>query len=247
MNYYAYCDQMDIIGRMKNKLLGGGFKLRPGDGKLVAEQAPPWNTPWHYVEYSYDIDCVLWNGVVFEELFRRRFVPSWCQNCYKVVVRPRTLSELFKLLAVQKQMEWPSKCGIEVRKDVPHLYGGYYYCKGLDEGKECYEAVRKNVDEYISPDVKVILKRGCTEYERACGPSDKWEVKPEQIPIEDLVRKYIVWDSNRHKQPEHVIAYVHKTWIEFACQSGDMTYLEFTDNQPLYPPYVTYHNGEKQG
>jgi len=44
------------------------------------------------------------------------------------------------------------------------------------------------------------------------------------------------------KQPVHAVAHVHRTWIEYAYSIGDPTYAEYTEDKPLYPPYVTYQH-----
>ena len=71
----------------------------------------------------------------------KKWVPSKCMGCWKVVVRLKTLKQLFSLLQLQMRMGRPSKCGIEVRESVNGLYGGYFYNHSLEEGLECYSAV----------------------------------------------------------------------------------------------------------
>jgi len=153
---------------------------------------------------------------------------------------------LFALLNLQMRMGRPAKCGIEVRPTVNGLYGGYFYNHGPEAGLECYEAVRAEVDAdpLLGPDVSVILKRGCTEFELYCGASDEWEVCPEQAGIENLVNKWFVRDIVQRSQPDHAIATVHRKWVEWAYQCGDQTYLEYVNGNPdaIYPRVVTYHH-----
>ena len=243
MSYYSDLVANDIIGLMREELTRGNFKLRNGDAKLVAEKGPTHNTPWHHTKHSYAIDCFSWNSIMFEVVFKQRFVPSKCQECYKVVARPKTLLGLFALVEIQKLMDVPAKAGYEVRPDVFGAYGGYWYCHGLEEGRERYAQVRAAVDasEHLGPEVEVLLKRACTEYERALGPSDQWEVTEEQLHLERLVERYVVLDTQHQEQSEHAIANVHRRWIEWAYAAGDETYKHFTGGKPLYEPYVTYH------
>ena len=42
-------------------------------------------------------------------------------------------------------------------------------------------------------------------------------------------------------QPEWITARTIKEWIVYAYKNKDETYKEFTGGEPLFPPYVTYH------
>jgi hypothetical protein len=248
MSYYDDLVAQDIITLARPLLAQAGYKLRFGDGKLIGELSMAWDTPWIHVRHS-DLDCYTWHQVMFDVIFARigkKFVPAKCQNCYKVVVRPQSIVQLFALLGLQQQLNLPSKCGIETRPSVHGLYGGYFYNWGIEAGKECWQTVRDAVteDPVLGEDVAVILKRACTEYEMACGPSDQWEVTPEQEEIEALVNRLLVRDPMTQQQPEHLWAHVQRKWIEWAYANGDPTYAAFTDGKPLYPPYVTYHEAE---
>lgn len=170
------------------------------------------------------------------------FVPSGCQDCYKVVVRPQTLIQLFALDDLEAKIGHPCKCGIEMRTSVDALYGGYFYNRGLESGRECYRKVREAIDNdpHLGPDVPVILKRACTEMEHLAGASDKWEIHPEQMVIEDLVKEWIVVAPDANKQPDPIIWRTKRKWIEWARSHGDKTYLKFTGDKPIVPGYVTY-------
>ena len=246
-SYYEWCLDSDIISRVKQLLINQGYFLRDSDGKISVTRHIAWDTPWHHVYSHPDLNCGLWHKIMFDEIAMKLpngpFVPSMCQNCYKVVVRPKTLKQLFALLELQKRLNRPAKCGIETRMSVFGLYGGYFYNLGIDEGKSRYTEVRQAVNEnkYLGPDVDVILKRGCTEYEHAVGPSDEWKITEEQKAIEQLVLRWFEADNTQYKQSDAAIAYVHRKWIEHAWSWGDETVLEFTGGKPLYTPYITYH------
>ncbi len=202
------------------------------DGMLERTGHPSYGESWHHVVRAKNKDCGIWHMIV---TFVKPFVPSKCQECWKVVVRPKTLKELFKLLEVQKKLGIPSKCGIERREIVCGLYGGYFYNDSLEEGKECYRKVSKVVD------MPVILKRGCTEFELACGDSRNWSLGNSEI--EGLVEKYVIkYDEDFQEQPLDVIGNIHQKWVEWAYQNGDETYKEFTRGKSLYEPPATYHH-----
>ncbi len=158
------------------------------------------------------------------------------------MVSPRTLSELFKLKDLQKELDLPSKCGIEVREYTHKLYGGYFYNKGLYNGRKCYREVRAAVDDRIGKDVPVILKRSCTEYEMKFPRSSTWQITEEQMELEELITDRVEETNNPGGQPDLVRTHVKRTWIHWAFSNADETYKEFTDGKPLYPAYETYHD-----
>ena len=247
MSYLNLCKSKDVISLIKPLLAQAGFKLRDADGKIYTETSLAWETPWHHVYHAGHLDCHLWHKVIFDFVFKalgEKWGPSQCQNCFKVVARLRTLKELFALLNLQKRMGRPSKCGKEIRPQVNGLYGGYWYNWGLEAGLECFKAVREeiNKDPKLGPEIPLILKRACTEFELLAGPSDKWEVNEKQLQVETLIDNTFVRDIKHRTQPDHAIATVHRGWIEWAYACGDKTYLEFTNGEPLYPPLVTYHH-----
>ena len=242
----AYYDQLtrnDIIDMMEPHVKNGTYRIQP-DGRLKADLGMGADTPWHHVKLMDEFHCDLWHQVECNIVCAKypKFVPEGCLSCYKVVVRPRTLKELFTLLAIQMKMDVPSKCGIEKRNTVHGLYGGYFYNDGLKAGLEKYEMVRSAIDEGISPDVKVILKRACTEFELAFPDSRTWKVTPWQQQIELLVNTWVISEEAQPLQPGTVITHIHRAWIEWAYQNGDVTYLEYTGGKPLYPAAVTYHH-----
>lgn len=241
--YYKNVVSQDIITKLRFLLVNAGYYLRDEDGKLYADLKMGWETPWHHVKHANYLDCNNWHTIMFD-LGGKKWVPSPCQNCFKVVVRPKDLRGLFALLELQKKMDVPSKCGIEVRPTVHGNYGGYFYNWGLEMGLQRYKDVREAIDntEHLGPGTKVLLKRACTEYELELGDSAKWEIKPEQMEWENLINEWVVRDVVYRKQADHSLAYVHRKWIEHAYSIGDPTYADFTDGEPLHKPYVTYQH-----
>jgi hypothetical protein len=243
MSYYEDISKRDVIRKMRPLLDNGQFFLRD-DGKLSRESRLSHNTPWIHQKQARNRNCGLYH--IYYQQFG--FIHSTCQECWKVVVRPRTLVELHKLLELQKAMDLPSKCGIEKRPTVCGLYGGYFYNDSLEAGRECYELVRANVDKNISPDVMVLLKRACTEFEieGKMGESDTWEVSDEQKEMEYILEDLVDQDVKKTPQPEHLKESVFRDWIHWAYSSGDMTYQEYTDGEPLFPQYKTYHEAKDE-
>ena len=247
MALYEQLKAKNIIPAIKGLLKNNILEIRKSDGKIIPSHlTTSWDIPWIFHRSSFRHNCFIWKDIVFENVQKniipqeKWFVPSSCIECFKVVVRPRNLGELLVLESIQYSLDHPSKCGLETRYSVFGNYGGYFYNRGLEEGLECYDMVRKAVDKHIGKDVPVLLKRGCTEYEHGIGPSDQWVVTEEQEAFEELVEARFVMDVPVLTQPRHVKYHVKQRWIEEAWKIGDETVHEFID-KPLYPPYVTYH------
>ena len=235
------------------KILGptGGYRLRSEDGLFVPKNsALEPLTPWVHVKQVPESKCGLYHHVFFNVL---EHIHSHCRSCWKIVVRPRTLVELFDLYELQKEMDVASKCGIEPRETVNGLYGGYFYTRSKEQGLERYEQVRKAVNKHISRAMPVILKRYCTEFEigasgggeiKGKGPSDKvGDVTPEEREMEIYIEAHFPDQHFASLQPEHLVASTMQTWIKWAYQHGDLTWQEFTD-KPFLSSVITYHEGE---
>lgn len=239
-NLYVNLDKKDYITKVSD-ILKQGYKIRVEDGKFVpGATAMGHGAPWVYTKTYPGYRCDIAHSVFWELLHH---IPNQCRKCYKVVVRPRTLEELFNLYELQEEMGVPCKCGMELRDTVNGLYGGYFYCKGVDEGRERYKQVRELVDERLSKETPVILKRYCTEFELGGKPSNETpDCTEEELQMEEQIYFLFpsVGGSNVH--PDHVKIHVMRRWIDYAYKNGDETYKLFTRGSPLYKPYVTYHN-----
>ena len=112
-----------------------------------------------------DMNCQH-HKVVFD---RFNIIPEYCFDCYKVTVSPRTVVELFKLFFLFDSLKLPNdntrKCIVEVRPEISGTYKGFIYCRSLSEAKEILNTIREIVDEKISVEIPIVIKRGCSEYE----------------------------------------------------------------------------------
>jgi len=247
-NLYVRLCKMDLKKKLE-PLLKGQYHARMEDGKFVPNlPAMGLEAPWVYVKAS-PARCDIYHRVFFNIL---KMIPSYCRECYKVVVMPRTLVELFDLYELQREMGVFCKCGIELRRTDTRLYGGYFYCIGQKQGNERYKQVRALVNDHLSPETEVILKRYCTEYEIGPdnqGPSDELpDLTKEELEFEEYVLDHFPPVGFGTKQPDYLTASVMVDWIHHAYMhskaSGDLSYQEFTDGSPLFKPVVTYHNKE---
>ena len=201
------------------------------------------NLPWVMVNNDGTRECEFYKDV--DRIYN--FIPPPCLCCWKVVVMPRTVRELFQLLKIELEMvaENPycfCKCGIEKREEVERLYGGYFYCNDLQQGLIRLSQVKERVHAEISPDVPVILKRACTEYERKYGPSDKWDQlrNPSNEATWQSLLKVFKTTKQFAKQPTLIQKHIQLTWVAFAAMNGDKSVKELNGGKSLYPGYVTY-------
>jgi len=232
--YYLEVDKWDVIDRLKSLFENGTLFLRE-DGKIDHKRVPLWHPPWAFVQHM-GKDCFLFHKIYFK--FWKR-IHSECQKCWKVVVAPKNLEELFELYHVQRRLNYPGKCGVETFRDnSPKNYGGYFYCNSLEEGQKRYKEVKG-----LLPDMPMVLKRACTEYEQEMGDSKDWMVTAEQEEEEWILRDSFVSNVIDYSQARHLIAHLHKFWIHTAFQHGDDSYLKYTEGNKLFPDLRTYQNG----
>jgi len=179
---------------------------------------------------------------------------------------PRDIEELFASYILVQELGRPGKCGTEIdRPNTNRLYGAYFYNNSLDEGLKCYEIVKKAVerDKVYETSIwdcpikvkfgegydslpNIILKRGCTEFEQACGPSDQWAYDDAQVEEERILIDAFCQDIVHLKQHDTQLARVFYRWLHQAFRVGDTKYKMFTNGNDFYMPPVTYHNMDQE-
>ena len=117
-----------------------------------------------YRRNSIDLNCKR-HKTIFNKF---NIIPKFCFGCYKVQVEPRSFLELIKLLIVFDQIKLNKnntrKCMIEMRQEVSGFYKGLIYCAGLEEAYQIANYLGKVVEEKVSSELSVTVKRGCSEY-----------------------------------------------------------------------------------
>ncbi len=233
---------MDVVGAMEPLLCPNGpWYIDSKTFQITVDELVAHHAPWVMIKYPKGLNCRLYFDVFFRQfghIFKQP--PSRCQSCWKVVVKPQTVVQLFTLMELQDRIKdklYGCKCGMEERHYVNGLYGGYFYNRTKKEGKKCLELVKEEVNKTIG-DIPVFLKRACTEMEDKFGDSDKWEVTQDHVRDEIEISQYIK-DFEDPKQPQYVKLHIMRRWIEFACKNGDETYLELC-NEPLHSTYRKY-------
>ncbi len=243
-NLYSRLVRLNLIKKIRPLLGKGGiYEARVEDGKFVPQTpTKAIASSWLSVSPAPDMRCDIYHYVLWDQM---RIVPSRCRECYKVVVKPKTVVDLFNIYEIQKALETPSKCGIERRPTTSSLYGAYFYSKGLEKGFKKYKEVRKLADKFLSPRTDVILKRYCTEFEIGPGSKGPSDQLPEMTEEEKWWEEQVLLNFPRvgiEFNPDYIIANTMVEWIHHAHRYGDKSYLELTDGRPLVNPYVTYHD-----
>ena len=188
------------------------------DGRFrMTNVSQPRDTPWLHAPVH--IEGMIENGFdcgylthMHNLVFQREAVHSFCMECYKVVVMPETLEQVHKIAEWQHGTGWACKVGAERRPYTQRKWGAYFYCRGVEKGRERYKDVREWVDENLGKDIKVILKRACTEFEQHMGDSDKWEKIPHQDEIEAEAIKVFDYEPAESIQCEAVQHHVWDVW-----------------------------------
>jgi hypothetical protein len=235
-NYWKL-QKLDIIEPILPLL--NAKELIVGTDNLIRspQNALSYNDPWIHIITTGGRRCYQWNRILFHCY---GMLPLGCTKCWKVVVRPKTLADLFVMHELMVQMNRESKLGTELRPHVHGLYGCYFYNNSIEQGQESYHSVRKAVDKFLGKDTGVLLKRGCTEMEHKFGPSNQWTLTEQDVARQEYILSAFA-DPGQYEQSEMVKLHVARRWIEYACMNGDETYLRFTGGKPMYPEYVKYH------
>ena len=119
-NLYVKLSKMDLVTKLST-LLKSSYHARMEDGKFVPNlPAMGLDAPWCYIK-SNGARCDIYHRVFFDVL---GMIPSYCRECYKVVIAPRNLVELFDLYEMERATGYACKCGIELRKTDTRLNGG---------------------------------------------------------------------------------------------------------------------------
>ena len=196
--------------------------------------------PWVFAHV--DFDCTVWNKIFHEVVTQGSQVHSHCHDCIKIVAKPKTLKDLVTIEAIQQDMLFPCKCGIDRRDNTQATYAAFWYNRGFPEARFRYKEIRKRFDAEGLEHVEMIIKKGCTEFENRIGPSTDWPAPDEeQLEREKGLLNHIRYTPTPPTSiPELVENHTHHLWINWAFQHGDNTYLEFTDEVPIHEPLVTF-------
>lgn len=235
--------KVDVIGPIMQPLYEGKLVLNQ-DGSISQKRQIDFNSSWVFTKMVDDRDSGKWLGVYFKYY---HFIPKTCHSCFKVVVKPETVSDLFKVWKLQVKMGLPSKCGLELRSFARSKgYLGFWYAPiggGLEGARELFKKVKARIKEQgIKGDI--LLKRGCTEMELTAGPSDKWVYTTEHERLEYMLDQVFTQRPEQTPQPAHHMIHVQRGWIEFAWRCGDPSVFDFAKEYQFQPPPVRYEDSD---
>ena len=217
---------VNVIGILE-PLFERGWNIREYGKITHAPQRMSVKNPFHsanLVEHGYD--CRWEHSVLFDVVYRQRAVPIRCHSCFKVVLKPTSLRDVYKIEEMQQRGSYPAKVGMETRATVKRPWGAYWYTNSVEEGRQRYEFVKAWAADALEDEWSILLKRGCTEFEQACGPSDRWQIQPNQQEIEDAINEVVEREPPVGPQPPALVEHLHARWEGW---------------ERLMRPYVTYH------
>ena len=239
--------------RFDNEIKAGIAKL---DGPWSLGESGRWKpanpkgargSPWIYTNIaSRKKFCHVWNHNFYGQF---NHIPSYCRfQCWKVVIKPRNVKEVFECYDIMNQMMLPGKIGIDLRDYTFGAWAGFFYNETLEQGREVYAIARELIDD----DIPVILKRGCTEMERGT-PSHLWDlVSKEFHEKEQYLNDLIEFEELHFVQAEWLKNEIKERWIGHAIRLGDPTAREmaekYCDDPDIWAKLVvlseTYHDSD---
>ena len=198
-------------------------------------------------------DCHLWHQIMFNYF---DIVPEFCKlRCYKVVTKVRNFLEAIQfynaMLASPHHradlMPMHGKVGIDERYYSSGHFNAFVYCDGPDDAHVKYTAVRALVDDLIptGPDIPIIIKRSCTEFERKFGPTNTpfWQsMSPEELDIQHRLEDICDSELISAVQPDWIKNKIIAKMVRWANTVGDKSWLEYFDGPDFLTAHaVTYH------
>lgn len=231
------------VGENLRAALAAGELTQQEDGRLALPQGKAdQNGSWLFHTPSREArpSCRFLFNFLFEVVYAKAAIPLGCRDCYKVKACPADFKGLLALRRLSRDIPCNSKCGPELTHYYSQdLYGGFFYCHGLDHARAIHRQLRLTLDRdpALGPGVAMRIKRGCTPYEIHCGPSDRWTFDPAQEELEArLLERFVL--PRRDKPNQEYVTLMR--WVEAAHSIGDESYLEFTKGRRLYPATVSY-------
>ena len=186
----------------------------------------------------------------FEIFNKFKVIPEYCFGCFKVQIELKSIIDLIKLYFIFDKLNLSKnnsrKCMIELRENATGTYKGLIYCSGIDEANLIYEQLLRILHEKIKREIKVGVKRGCTEF----------GIEHPEYKIIDKDSKDFMIYNNEWKEKENIIdsntlkyarensvnrkptisgvtlndILIMKNWIYYAKKIGDGDYKKLDEN-----------------
>jgi len=246
----------EVERKIRHLISAGVVQYDAEKGRLVPVAQANYDTNWLFFGYTVGSrDCLLWHTIMFNVF---GLVPSFCRlHCWKVVIKPRTVKELIQFYGLAQAIPYlygficplHGKCGIDTRYYTNVPYDAFVYCTSKEEGLEKYEIIRDACNRYLEDgeNIDVILKRSCTEFERALGPtsnSEVWDqVPPDELELERKIADIFDGLKQSSVQPDWQKNKTILHWCKFANTFGDRSYVDLFGEDILDTVHaVTYHS-----
>ncbi len=186
----------------------------------------------------------------FEIFNKFKVIPEYCFGCFKVQIELKSIIDLIKLYFIFDKLNLSKnnsrKCMIELRENATGTYKGLIYCSGIDEANLICEQLSRIIDEKIKREIKVGVKRGCTEF----------GIEHPEYKIIDKDSKDFMIYNNEWKEKENIVdsntlkyarensvnrkptisgvtlndILIMKNWIYYAKKIGDGNYKKLDEN-----------------
>lgn len=201
-----------------------------------------------------DLGCKR-HKVVFDKF---NIIPEYCFNCYKVTLYPRTVLELIKVFILFNKINLPNdnmrKCIVELRPEISGTYKCFIYCKSLGEASMVMDNVRLMVDNNLSEELPIVIKRGCSEYEASypgysvvddvtsqIGYDKKW--REHELYVDNLLLHKGAHNPNNftfnHNGVTLLDGVVMCNWLAYAKSIGDLSYRKIsTSNNNCFTKWM---------
>jgi len=255
MSKYLELNARNIMQPIIQRLRSGAFEIGT-DHKLRVNEVVVPERPWLSVNSDPERFCNKWQDIYFKHY---HIISKACRNCWKVMMKPATLKEVFQIRNLQLSMDINAKVGCETRPYTGNKngYTAVWYAplnSGLKEGRELFSLIDAKIQALLGREGKreLILKRGCTEMEHWTSNvygigSDKWDELAQKgsFDAKEMLLD-TVWEMDEKVMdvPTFCNDHVTQLMIDFAFENGDLTYLEYTDNVLHAPQLVTYNDSK---
>ena len=201
-----------------------------------------------YKRDSTDLNCKR-----HREIFNtRNIIPEFCFSCFKVQVEVDTFLELIRLTSLFYSLELEenltTKTIIELRPDIPGLYKGLVFCKGIEQARRVKTLLDGHLKVKFQNETVSQIRRGCSEFPLKFPDYGKIEndinVKME-YPITWKKTELQFDQKNCIKPKENILKsmsgfclsdfYVIQKWIDYARGLRDPSSEIFNDKPIIFP------------
>ena len=182
-------------------------------------------------------------------------IPKYCFACFKVLIEPNNVMELFKLYIVFDNLNLKNnntrKCMLELRPNISGAYKGYIYCSSLNEAYEVQNQVDAILKKKIKASIVISVKRGCSEFGVAYPEykkinknentlmkyNEEWKEKENLTDIyrneKNILTKKTLQKSLKGVTVSDVL--IMRNWLGYAKKIGDLSYKNIINDVTIHP------------